>query len=565
MKDKNVLKRFLKWIEIPVDPDAVTTTASYNRDTLPLPPSRRTYGPWQFVGLWIVTGSFNIGGWTTGSSIMALGLNVWQAMITVIVGHCMVAAICLLSGFPGAKWHIGFPILQKSSWGMYGGYFPLINRIFLSFIWYSTQVWWGGQCIKTFLTAIAPSYRNLNKPLANGTMTTGDFCAFVVFSILCLPIIWIPPERYHKFFAASALMVIPCVFALLGWCVATAGGPGLLVTNPEAVGISEATGSNLGWMFVLGIVSNIGGISTHIFSQSDFTRFARKPADQVLSQIVMVPLGTIVVSLIGIMCTSCAAEIFPDAGYLMWEPFDLLANIQSNFNDSSRSRCAVAFASICFIMSQFGIAVAENALSNGIDLSGLCPRYFNLHRGGYLTAAIAFVMQPWQLLNGASKFLSVVGGYAVFLGPFSGVMFADYYYVRRRNLKLTHLYEATEASNYWYTKGVNWRAPVCWIMGVWPLLPGFAWYVQHGAGPDNMGGWSHIYYLSWIVGCLISFTLYAVSSHIWKFKDPMAVDDEDYFGTFTEKGITLPPEMEVFEASDNSSLATEDQEMLDKD
>ena len=34
-----------------------------NKDNRPLPPSRRTYGPWEFVGLWMVTGSFNVGGW----------------------------------------------------------------------------------------------------------------------------------------------------------------------------------------------------------------------------------------------------------------------------------------------------------------------------------------------------------------------------------------------------------------------------------------------------------------------------------------------------------------------
>ncbi|KAF4912462.1 Uracil permease [Colletotrichum viniferum] len=126
----------LRRIEVSRETDVVTT-AYMNRDTRPLPPERRTYGPWQFVGLWVVTGSFNIGGWTTGSSLIALGLNVWQAMLTVIIGHILVGLICVLAGGPGAKWHIGFSILQKASWGMYGAFFPLVQRIMLSFIWYS--------------------------------------------------------------------------------------------------------------------------------------------------------------------------------------------------------------------------------------------------------------------------------------------------------------------------------------------------------------------------------------------------------------------------------------------
>lgn len=235
-----------------------------NRDTRPLPLERRTYGPWEFVGLWVVTGSFNVGGWITGSSVIALGLNVWQAMLTVIIGNTLVGIICVLTGAPGAKWHIGFSILQKASWGMYGALFPIVQRIMLSFIWYSTQIWWGGQCTKTFITALWPSFRNLDTPLANGTMNTGDFTAFIIFWFLCLPLIWLPPEKYKVPFAIAACTVAPTVFALLIWCTTQAHGAGPLLTDISVAGVEQAKGSHLGWMLVLGICTNISSISTHI-------------------------------------------------------------------------------------------------------------------------------------------------------------------------------------------------------------------------------------------------------------------------------------------------------------
>ena len=524
------LKAALQRLEVRRETDIVTT-AYMNKDTRPLPPDRRTYGPWHFVGLWIVTGSFNIGGWTTGSSLIALGLNVWQAMVTVIIGHCLVGIICVLAGGPGAKWHIGFSILQKSSWGMYGALFPLIQRIMLSFIWYSTQIYWGGQCVRTLITAIWPSFQNVNQPLANGTMTTGDFTGFIIFSLLCLPLIWIRPEKYKTPFAIAAMAVIPTVFALLIWCTTRAGGPGPLVNDISVAGVKQATGSHLGWMFVLGICTNIGGISTHIFSQSDFTRFARRPRDQLMSQLIFVPLNTIVVALIGIICTSCAAELFPEhQGTLLWEPYRLLDAIQAHFQNSSRARAAVAFASLAFILAQFGIAVAENALSNGIDLSALLPRYFTLRRGGYLTAAVAFIMQPWQLMNGASKFLTVMGAYGVFLGSMTGVMFADYYIVRARKLKLTDLYNASGSSIYWYWHGLNWRAGVSWVLATWALLPGF---IQRVRAPNaEMEGWSQLYYMSWPLGCFLAVLIYYVLNKLSPVENAREVDDVDYFGTF---------------------------------
>ncbi|KAM0326992.1 hypothetical protein ACHAQA_006113 [Verticillium albo-atrum] len=536
----SALRRALRRIEVPREPD-VSTTAYMNRDTRPLPPSRRTYGPWQFVGLWVVTGSFNIGGWTTGSALIALGLNVWQAMLTVIVGHCLVGLICVLTGAPGAKWHIGFCILQKSIWGMWGAFIPMVQRIMLSFIWYSTQVYWGGQCVRTFISAIWPSFNNLNKPLAGGTMTVADFTGFIIFSLLCLPLIYIRPERYHLPFAIAAITVIPTVLALLIYCLATVGNLGPMVADITATaGIQQAKGSHLGWMLVLGICTNISGIATHLYSQSDYTRFARRPRDQLLAQLLFVPTNTIFVAFAGIACTSCAAELFPHtSGTLVWEPYRFLDALQAHHDNSPRARAAVAFASLAFILAQFGISVAQNALSNGIDLSALAPRYFNLRRGGYLTAACAFILQPWQLMNGASKFLTVMGGYGVFLGSMTGVMFADYYFVRGRRLRLTHLYELSPRSSYWYWRGVNFRAVVAWIMGTWPLLPGFVWRVTDPS--KEVRGWSHLYYMAWPAGLVVAMAVYWGLCKLSPVEGAGEVDDADYFGTFGvgEKGVLL--------------------------
>lgn len=86
-------------------------------------------------------------------------------------------------------------------------------------------------------------------------------------------------------------------------------------------------------------------------NQSDYTRFARRPRDQIISQIAIVPMGTIINALIGIIVTSWAAQLYPDEG-LLWQPYDLFKVIQKASGNSSRARAAIAFASIAFIMAQ---------------------------------------------------------------------------------------------------------------------------------------------------------------------------------------------------------------------
>jgi NCS1 family nucleobase:cation symporter-1 len=63
-----------KWVRLAISD---ITDVQLNRDNVPLPPSRRTWGAWSYVGYWVATG-VNISGWTGGSSLLSLGLSVGE-------------------------------------------------------------------------------------------------------------------------------------------------------------------------------------------------------------------------------------------------------------------------------------------------------------------------------------------------------------------------------------------------------------------------------------------------------------------------------------------------------
>ncbi|KAL2833160.1 permease for cytosine/purines, uracil, thiamine, allantoin-domain-containing protein [Aspergillus pseudoustus] len=550
-----LMSRILRRLEVNRDTDA-PVDIYVNKDTRPLPPSRRPYGPWHFVGLWMITGSFNVGGWTTGSSLISLGLNVWQAMLAIIIAHTFVGLLCVAGGHPGAKWHIGFPIWMKQNWGIWGYLFPMAIRVFLSFVWTATNTWYGSQCLKVLLTCIWPSFLSLDTSLASGAMKVYDMVAFVLYFLLCLPLMWFSPENYKQPFMFASITVATTVFVLLIWSTVRAGGGGSLIHDPSAVaGVEPAKGSALGWAFVSAITANIGSIATHMWSQSDYTRYARKPGDQVLAQLIMVPLGTIVVACIGIICTSCATTLYPNEGSLLWNPYDFLDAVRHN-EDNRGARAGVAFASIAFMLSQFGMVVASNCVVAGIDLAALLPRWFTVRRGGYFTIAFVFVLQPWSLLNSATNFLTVVGSFNIFLGPLMGIMFVDYFLIRRTTMKLSDMYASTPASLYWYTKGWNWRAGVAWVTGVWFLIPGLA---QRAMAPGEIWtGWTRLYQLAWFLGCVVSGLVYLVLDRVWPMPGKTEVDDEDYFGTFEERVAVVEgivPEIEADEMAREKEAA----------
>lgn len=68
----------------------------------------------------------------------------------------------------------------------------------------------------------------------------------------------------------------------------------------------------------------------------------------------------------GIICASCCATIYPDAG-LVWNQALLLTEIQNH--ETSAARAAVFFASVPILMSQVLITVSGSSVAGGSKYS----------------------------------------------------------------------------------------------------------------------------------------------------------------------------------------------------
>ena len=84
-------------------------------------------------------------------------------------------------------------------------------------------------------------------------------------------------------------------------------------------------------------------------------------------------------------------------------------------------------------------------------------------------------------------------------------MISDYLLVRRKKLRLSHLYMPNAASIYYFTHGLNIRAVVSWACGVWPLMrESFIPDIVSSDGPinDARHSWLHLLGFSGSSRCL---------------------------------------------------------------
>jgi nucleobase:cation symporter-1, NCS1 family len=358
------------------------------------------------------------------ASSLEVGLSWWQAWLCVWVGYTIAAFFVVLTARIGARYHIGFPIVNRSSFGIWGSLWPVLNRAVMACIWYGVQAWIGGECVYLMIASIWPSYgtrASLTKGVALGG-TVNYIISFVIFWLISLPFIWFPVHKIRHLFTVKAVVAPIAGISLFIWALVRAGGAGPIIHQK-----STAHGSNLAWGVISGIMSAVSNFATLIVNAPDFSRFARKPSDALLPQLITIPMGFGLTSFIGIIVGSSSAVIYPSVG-ATWNPLDLLKRFITNNGTgvgSAGDRAGTFLIAAAFVLAQLGTNIAANSISAGTDMTALMPKFLTIRRGGYICALIGIAICPWQFLTSASNFTTYLSAYSVFLSSIAGPMISD--------------------------------------------------------------------------------------------------------------------------------------------
>ncbi|ROT42939.1 hypothetical protein SODALDRAFT_269706 [Sodiomyces alkalinus F11] len=471
-----------------------------NKDLKPVEKARRLWGPWNFVGLWVAD-CFNVNTWMIGGSMVAGGLSWWQAWLCVWIGYFVAGIFVVLAGRVGAVYHISFPVMARSSFGIWGALWPVFNRTVMACVWYGVQAYIGGHCVYIMIRAIWTNWGDIPNtfPSDSGT-STPYFVSFFIFWFLSLPAIWFPVHTIRHLFTVKSYVVPAAGIAFLIWTVVRAGGVGPIIRQPARV-----SGSEWSWQFMQGIMSSIANFATLIVNDSDFSRFAAKPNDALWSQLFTIPIGFAVTSFIGIIVSSASAILYD--GDPIWDPIEVLDKFIDGGN--SGERFGVFVLGLSFALAQLGTNIAANSVSAGTDMTAILPRYINIRRGGYICAAVGLAMNPWVLLTDSSQFTTYLSAYSVFLSSIAGVMIADYYFVRKGYLVVEDLYRAEKGTAYYFHFGLHWRAYAAYIAGILINVVGF---VDAVGTPVPIGA-VYIYRVNFFAGFIVSSAMYWLLCH----------------------------------------------------
>jgi nucleobase:cation symporter-1, NCS1 family len=160
-----------------------------------------------------------------------------------------------LNGTPGAKHHLGYGMLARARFGLWGSYFCVMLNVFQSFVFYvrwkyknrevtanhcagdTNVLWWSGFCNSTqfhlpnFPTneEHAPGKVRRHK-ISNCHTSTHRFCSagittpgligFVLFMVLYFPIIYfIPAYKIQKLLEVQVIVATATLLGIMAWAV----------------------------------------------------------------------------------------------------------------------------------------------------------------------------------------------------------------------------------------------------------------------------------------------------------------------------------------------------------
>lgn len=475
-----------EFVELEVTDD-LKNSPVYNDDLAPTKISQRTWNKWHIMSLWIGM-AVCVPTYTLGAVLTTyFHLTIMEALWTILAANIIVLIPLILNAYPGTKYGIPFPILLRSSFGIYGSNLPALIRAFIACGWFGIQTMFGGLAIHLFLARLFPAWAELGGK--------GEVIGFAIFWAMNIYVVVKGSKAIQILEVIAAPLLIVVGVVLIGWAL-----PQIDVTAMINAPSTRPVGANP-WSYIFGgLTAMVGFWATLSLNIPDFSRYAVSQKDQTIGQILGLPLTMFLFAMLGVVMTAASPIL---VGEVVSDPVNLIGKINSPIMG--------AFGLFIIFVATISTNAAANVLSPANDFQNAFPKKINFKRGVYLTGFIGIILMSWELLRKLGLIQSEVSvesiysnwllSYSNLLGPIAGIMIMDYFIIKKQNIHLIDIYKVDGI----YPK-VNRAGVMAFLIPV-----GFTTFCL--ITKTNM--W--VYSYGWFVGSALGAIIYFFSSkHIFQ-------------------------------------------------
>ena len=466
--------------------DRKDTNSNYLKspDLLPVTHENRSISMMGFgviwVGMAIVLAAFAIG---AGGIV---NLSMPMLILATLVGSILIGIFMVVIGDIGVEHGLSFPVYMRAPFGTIGTHFPSFARAFTASCWFGINTYFGALAINGILNILV-GFDNW-------------FICFLVFATLQLFNVSLGINSIERFadFAAPVIIFISIWMYLQLSAEAKEQGKAVWswVEAPQT-GFEQFTAFMVVATAIMGfwatLAADMPTLSRHFKAPKNERNWFKRNKTQLLGSLVVQPIFNTLMIVIGAVCYMATGS---------GDPVNALQQAAGGI--------VLVMLLSMIVLAQWSTNTSANVIPAATIFSNIGGPKVPFWVGVVIAGIVGTIVQPWSLFDILNSVLLVVGGV---LSSIVGILFADYYLLRKRRVNVKDLYEVE--GQYRYLKGVNVAGIIAWVLGglianIWPSF-------------------------SSLVGFFVGAAIYYVLAKYWWFKKyPQAEivnpSDDEYLG-----------------------------------
>lgn len=360
-------------------------------------------------------------------------LSPMQIIIACIIGNLIVAVLLTFLGDIGVRYGIPYAVYIRACFGYLGAHIPALIRAIPAIFWFGFQTWMGAYALDAIMKMLT-GYSNLT-------------LLIILFGAVQIINTAMGMEAITKFewLASPSILIIGIVLQVF-------------IMKQHDITFSEifSQGGEGGVSMGFAVVVMMGTYITMALNAPDFTRFLKTKNVGNETKWWTANRGSFwahTFGLVGSMVLFTIIGLTSGVATGTWNPIDAMVQTMGKDNPMLLVVC-LAFV----ILAQWSTNISANLLPPGYIIVNLFPRKISFAMGAIIAGIIGLLIQPWNYAEFVPQILLVI---TATLAPIVGIMFTDYYLLRKRRLNIEELYKVDGQYKYW--KNMNPAAIIAYI------------------------------------------------------------------------------------------------------
>ena len=437
-----------------------------------------------------------------GFSLVASLYLMYNLNFMVVLSGCLIASFLVyilsnLIGLPSQKHGLPFPVILRTSMGVNGARYIALLRGLVGIFMFGVQTYFISKSIGYLIRITLFSIDNtiLDHEIFLSFiigLNLIDWVAFIV-TLLFQYILFSNGQSFNRsFIKFSALFVY---FGLILFLII------IISENFKEVSSSVKLTFNidnaLAKKNIIPLLTIIGTMFTYfsiiIVNFGDFSRYVKNNKELnkgnlslLLNLILFSSLAILIVLGTDIILVKNMIQV----DQLLTSPTDIIGKFDNTY--------LTIVALIFILFSSLSTNLIANYIPSQNSLLNFLPKNLSLKSSGFIIILLGFIVGSfWLTVLSQIGILSFVDTIGAFFGPIFGIMIADYYLIRGKNILNKDIFSSESSSSYYYSNG--WQ-----IKGLYSLIIGFIFAAVTIWNVDLRFLQSY----SWLIGAFVSYLTY---------------------------------------------------------